>query len=75
MPLSGPLALWVRAMFPDGPAGPSSRYANATELSDPLLFRHCACPPGVLHPAVAAPHVLLSPEIHPISARAPLCLC
>ena len=59
-------------MFPDGPAGPSSRYASETELSDPLLLRHCACPPGELQPVVGVPHELLSPEIHPASASTPV---
>ena len=35
------------------------------------MFRHCSCPPGVLHPAGGADHALLSPDTHPTSANAP----
>ena len=34
-------------------------------------MRHCVWPPGLLQPAGAAAHVLLSLDTHPTSATAP----
>jgi len=49
-------------------------YANASEVSSPVVLRHGAWPPATLQPAVGADQLLFSFERNPTSANVPAVL-